>query len=335
MASNEFRGAQIKSLYFSTDLKTDGASGSGGGGSNGFVEPKKARALYDFEAAEDNELTFKTGEIGTTPQKFHDFQFVQKVTFPSLPVIINDDSDANWWKGSNHRGEGLFPANFVTTDLSDKGSEEKEKRRRSVQFSEEVEVKTLEQSSEAAAAFLGPVEIDEAKIDRVFAMLNDSDPTTDENDPPEMNGLEEQANAMTPLIDNELEKVDRRLAQLTRLSTELVDALNLYHQLMRDSAMTMPPGMQQYMSPQQQPYMQPPAYTPPQTMYAQQQATVPPVTTSGVPISTATGVQQQQQMWANPAMPPSDQMQPQSFAPQTHGSVPGQQVHFECASLIF
>lgn len=47
--------------------------------------------------------------------------------------------------------------------------------------------------------------------------------------------LEDQVNQMLPLIDAELERVDRNHAKLTQLSSNLVDAINMYHTLMRDA----------------------------------------------------------------------------------------------------
>ncbi len=32
--------------------------------------------------------------------------------------LISNCRDVNWWKGVSSRGEGLFPSNFVTADLS-------------------------------------------------------------------------------------------------------------------------------------------------------------------------------------------------------------------------
>ena len=211
-------------------------------------DEKKARALYDFEAAEDNELTFKAGEIGMYQRNLL-IQFFSNFSSHFFSVIIIDDSDANWWKGSNHRGEGLFPANFVSTDLNEEPEQFKDQRRRSVQFNEEVEVVKVETQDD----FLGAAEISEEKIDKVLKLLHEADPTSPESDAPELPGYEEHVNQMGPMIDAELESVDRRHAQLTRLSTELVDALNLYHQLMHENVppptygmATQPPSMGGY-----------------------------------------------------------------------------------------
>lgn len=186
-------------------------------------EGRKVRALYDFEAAEDNELTFLAGEI----------------------INILDDSDQNWWKGSNHRGEGLFPSNFVTADLSmepEQFTKLEHNNKKLVQFAEEVEVKTVKREPEVIE-----VEIDEKKMDRLLHLLHEADPQCDSSsDPQEMHDLEEQVTAMGPLIDAALEKVDRRHAQLTQLSSDLVEALNMYHTLMRESP---PPAQSNYTMP--------------------------------------------------------------------------------------
>lgn len=109
-------------------------------------EPRKVRALYDFEAAEDNELTFLAGEI----------------------IYVLDDGDVNWWKGYNDRGEGLFPSNFVTADLSAEPETTRfePKTKKSVQFSDD---DGNEVKQEAA-------EIDEGKIDRLLHLLHEANP---------------------------------------------------------------------------------------------------------------------------------------------------------------
>lgn len=184
---------------------------------------KKARALYDFEAVEDNELTFQAGEL----------------------IVVIDSSDPNWWKGSNHRGEGLFPANFVTLDIHGDSDNQPSRNEKRVSFSECVKVTEVvgggeEEEQEGGQRAAEPCaveatgEVDEEKIDYLMHMLHEADPTGERPDDPQLPSIEKQAAAMAPTIDAELEQIDRKHNELTRLNADLITGLNLYHQLMRE-----------------------------------------------------------------------------------------------------
>lgn len=97
-----------------------------------------------------------------------------------------------------------------------------------MQFNEEVKVKILEKENQT-------VEIDPGKIDKLLHLLHEADPTGDSGDSEELIQLEEQCMQMNMLIDQELEKIDRKNAALTSANKQLTDALNLYHSLMKDN----------------------------------------------------------------------------------------------------
>ena len=124
------------------------------------------------------------------------------------------------------------------------------------------------------------VVIDEGLIDRCLAMLQNADPTGEiEADSNEMLMLEDTCYAMGPLIDHELEKVDRKHVQLEELNKNLREAMDLYHRLMEEgrirAAQAKTTAAQMANQMYQQPQMPPQSYyqvhpglqTQPQMMY--------------------------------------------------------------------
>ncbi|CAF0781783.1 unnamed protein product [Adineta steineri] len=247
---------------------------------------KKAKALYDFEAAEDNEVTFKAGDI----------------------LIITDDTDQHWWKGINNGVEGLFPANFVTKNLQQQVDSPNQSNGTTNKTINDLNQKQQRQNE----IIKDQIVIDERFIDRCLAMLQNADPTGEiEADSNEMLMLEDTCYAMGPLIDHELEKVDRKHVQLEELNKNLREAMDLYHRLMEEGRIRAAQAKTNAVQLANQMYQQQ-SQVPPQPYYqvhpGLQQQQIPP--------------QQQQQQPPPPMMYQPQQIYNNQIPTQTQPSMP-------------
>ncbi|KAL9962387.1 hypothetical protein ACROYT_G031486 [Oculina patagonica] len=172
------------------------------------VEAKKVRALYDFEAVEDNELTFKAGEI----------------------ISVLDDSDVNWWKGETTHGMGLFPSNFVTSDLTEPESPSKVEKKK-VRWADE-----SRHQAAASEATTTPVktEINEEKIDLCTNMLKGANIEGEDEQEETIQDMEDECYRMEPLIKGKIEESERKHQDLSSMNEQYLQALSLYQRLMKE-----------------------------------------------------------------------------------------------------
>merc|ERR1712168_878359 len=185
---------ETPSLYYST-LQNSGSSG------------RKAKALYDFEAAEDNELTFKTGDI----------------------ITLIETSDANWWEGELNGKTGLFPSNFVEAienSTNHAGSAEPQKK---------------DDQNERVV-----VKVDEKLLDSTLYAVESVDPTI-EDDEPGMIKNEQICKQMGALIDAKLSEMDTEQIEYTQLNQKLLQCLHLYDTLMQQEQFSNPYMLNQQM----------------------------------------------------------------------------------------
>ncbi|KAF1769206.1 hypothetical protein GCK72_001020 [Caenorhabditis remanei] len=250
--------------------------------SNSNAPEKKVRALYDFEAAENNELSFVAGDV----------------------IVVTDESNPHWWTGRIGTQQGLFPSSFVTNQLDDSKAKEAETAQKAPEvvasINEAVLVRCLQVLHECDPTGERPDPQDLAQLEAASYAQG---------------SLIDAHLASIDRQSNSLAQIDIAIRDVLALYDDAVQKSggyqpNMYQQPMQQYNYQQPqaPYYQQAAPPAQQVQQQhpyPQHYTPTPQQQQQQYAYPPNVSTAPAPVPQQAQQPQQQQQWA-PA-PPTQQ----------------------------
>ncbi|XP_065897860.1 signal transducing adapter molecule 1-like isoform X2 [Dysidea avara] len=274
---------------------------------------RHVRAIYDFDAAEDNELSFKAGEV----------------------IELIDDSDQNWWKGSTSLGTGLFPANFVSKNM---------------QKEPEPVVKTTSDQKKKKQNKVVTVSLE--KINLCLEMLKSADATdANQAESETTRELEEECQQMRPLVEKKLKDLEKKEEEMEEISKMFHEAIATYKKLLVESSynamstasMTAQPtvdpassnyGAQSYTTTDSSNQYMPPSYVPP-SVYGQP-SELPSMSARYSPELSraqfpATGLQHQQPLPQAPPPPVSSTsvlLQPPAYQASTQMYMPPGTVNY-------
>ncbi|KAL7668909.1 hypothetical protein ACOME3_009591 [Neoechinorhynchus agilis] len=177
--------------------------------SNGEAELKSTQkivlALYDFEAIESDEMTFSAGDLIT---------------------LEDHDGDEGWYRGRLGNRSGLIPTSFVTFDLNANLMVHPKTHDNKPAKESDNESSFLEQTNNS-----NEIVIDETKINDCLTYLHSLNPDSSSTDEPERFKMEDECYQMGPLIDSELNHIDRSLDRCSDAYGKLVTAMQSYHRL--------------------------------------------------------------------------------------------------------
>ena len=183
---------------------------------------RQARALYDFEADEENEVTFKAGHM----------------------IILLDTSHEAWWRGrSTISGlEGLFPANFVeeiqqtNNNVAQANSNERE------QFENQSE-NNEDNNKNSDKNIIVPLDLD--RVEQTLANLRVHDPALEEPDMLKFN--EKLCEQMIPLITEKVHTLDEKYTEVNSINDKFQSILAAFGNFQQHQMpyQNMPQNMQQ------------------------------------------------------------------------------------------